>query len=168
MDNKKIFMGIWLIILFVIILLSIKISQKKEEAVKESETNATLVTNYSTFFTVNNCANKYVNYLVNKDQNNLYKLIDETYIKDNQITENNILTKIKTLDGIYTFTARKMYYLKNDNLTKYYLYGYLNQEVMDSYVSPEDYYLIITIDSDNNLFSVTPYDGSIFKEAKNG
>ena len=55
---------------------------------------------------------------------------------------------------------------KNKNLIRYYIKGDLTKEVMDEYQRPTDYYLIIDLDIKNMTFSVTPYDGKLFKEAK--
>ena len=41
-----------------------------------------------------------------------------------------------------------------------------NEETIDGLGSKKDYYVIVNLDLENQLFSITPYDGSLFKEVK--
>lgn len=165
MDKKKILIIGWGIALILIVILAVNIKNKKDADVNiNTKKDYSLVANYSKFFTVENCANKYISYLNKKDKANVYKLLSESYLTSNNITEDNVLTKIKTDNKIYNFQAKKMYQKKlNDKQIMYYIYGNLIEQVMDEYLKPVDYYLIVTIDQ-NKLFSITPYDGKIFKE----
>lgn len=124
------------------------------------------VNNINEFFTVEGCINRYLDVLSNKEFDNLLKLIDNEYLEKNMINENNILNKLESLEGINTFSAKKIYVQKIDKYNnKYYVYGKLKKEIMDGYDLGIDYYIIIKIDKKHQLYSVTPYDGEIFKEA---
>ena len=130
---------------------------------KEDKNNITIVTSTSKFYTVSNCVYRYITYLQAKDTDSLLLLLDNKYKKNNKIDNNNILDKISYLDGLYNFEARKMYEEKlNDNITRYYVYGYLVEEKIDDIGSVSDYYVIVTLDTKNKIFSITPYDGEIF------
>lgn len=53
--------------------------------------------------------------------------------------------------------------LINSNVTKYYVYGYLRVDDMDfNYNDKIDYYIIVYLNSENDTFSILPYDGEIF------
>ena len=58
-----------------------------------------------------------------------------------------------------------MYYEKlSNNIYNYYVYGKLKKDTIDNNDLGTDYYLIVKIDKEKLLFSVTPYNGEIFKE----
>ena len=165
--NKK---NIILLIILVIVFSAGILLHNYRNPVKENKKTEkiTLVKDYSRFFTISNAGNKYIQYLKNKDEDNLIILLNESYLTLNDINENNVLEKLTLLSsGNYSFEARKMYQEnKNKNLIRYYIKGDLTKEVMDEYQRPTDYYLIIDLDIKNMTFSVTPYDGKLFKEAK--
>lgn len=126
-----------------------------------------LVKEYGRFFSISNAADKYISYLNKRDKNNLILLLNKNYLEINNITNQNILNKLTLLEenNEFNFEARKMYYENIDkNMIRYYIYGYLNKNVMEEYSKPKDYYLIIDLDENNKTFEVTPYDGKIFKE----
>ena len=129
-----------------------------------SDTKIEIVTSTSKFYTVSNCANQYLGYLVDKDVDNLLLLLDKNYKKNNNINSNNIFDKISILDRRYSFNAQKMYQeTLNNDIVKYYLKGYLYVDDIDSsYNDRKDYYLIILLDNKNSTYSVIPYDGELF------
>ena len=156
-------------IFILIIIAGLMLHSYRNPAVTQKESEKiTLVKDYSRFFTISNAGNKYINYLQNKDKDNLILLLNDTYISVNEITKDNILDKLTLLNsGNYTFEARKMYQeILNQNITRYYVKGNLNIVLMDEYERPKDYYLIIEMDLKNLTFSVTPDDGKIFKGDK--
>lgn len=155
-----------LLILFIILLFVAIYVVSVDQKNKNLQLNKMiLVDNSSTFFTIEGCVNKYVNALSSSNPDDLVKLLDQNYMKENGITKDNVEDKIGYLDGIYTFSAKKMY-RKNisDIYTKYYVYGKIRQDIIDEYDLGEDYYVIVTVNNKSNLFSVTPYDGKYFKE----
>lgn len=128
-----------------------------------------IVTSTSKFYTVSNCINRYLTYLSAGDTENLMLLLNKSYKNKNNITSNNLFDKIDKFDELYSFQARKMYQdVINDNVTKYYVYGYLIKEgIDDSFVQEKvDYYFIVYLDSKNSTYSIEPYDGIIFLEAE--
>lgn len=131
----------------------------------KEETKIEIVTSSSKFYTVNNCVYRYLTYLQANDADNLTILLDGSYKKKNNISADNVLDKLEKLDGVYSFEARKMYQEElNEDITKYYVYGYLKEEVIDQSFEVEsiDYYIIVTLNAKNQTFSITPYDGEIF------
>ncbi len=160
-----IYIGVLLLLIIIIIIINITNNKSNKEELKYN-----LVENKSTFFTVESCANRYINSLVSQNSSNLMKLIDSSYIKENNINEANIISKLDNFEfDKYTFKAKKIYKEKIDNNTsKYYIYGLLQKVYIDEFDYGTDYYLIIIINEDNNLFSVIPDNGDIFKGVING
>lgn len=132
--------------------------------VSKDDNKINIVKSSSKFYTVSGCVNRYLSYLYTEDIDNLLILIDKSYKKGNNISKNNFFEKISKLDGKYTFEARKMYeQVINDNITKYYVKGYLIKEGINSDINNKiDYYIIINLDVKNSTYSVIPYDGDIF------
>lgn len=127
-----------------------------------------LLDDYSRFFTVESCVYKYINLILRDSREDLLKVLDEDYVNKNNINQDNIYNYIEKLDGVYSFKAKKIYYENIDNnFIKYYVYGYLVKETMDEIVDKQDNYYIVSIDKKNSLFSISPYDGSMFKEVNN-
>lgn len=126
----------------------------------------TIVDSPSKFYTVSNCVSRYINYVYAEDVDNIILLIDDSFKKKNGITNNNVFDKIDKFDNLYSFQARKMYQqVVNDNVTKYYVKGYLIVDDISNVISEmKDYYIIVYLDTKNSTYSVTPYDGKIFVE----
>lgn len=78
------------VILYVIIFFMVD-SMDKEEARRQ----ANIVTNYSEFYTVSSCADKYTNFLAAKDTEALLNVLSEGYKKKNFITAANILDALR-------------------------------------------------------------------------
>lgn len=130
------------------------------------ETEVSILKDNSRFYTVSSCINRYLTYLTNNDVDNLVLLVDENYKKENNIDKNNILEHLPRLDKRYSFSAKKIYEQKlNDEYTKYYVYGLLIEEIFseeDSVKNALDFYTIVTINSKDHTYSITPYDGEMF------
>ena len=92
MKNKN---NIILIIIFVIlvgVLIYIVSTDKKENSVVNESTKSykyEVVNDYSDFFTIENCVNKYFNYLSLNDKDSLMKILDQEYLT----STNNVLEK---------------------------------------------------------------------------
>lgn len=139
------------------------IDKEEEEAKKLS---ADPVTNYSEFYTVSDCANKYINYLVSKNSTSLMNILSAEYIRKNSITEENVLSNLPIVANGSVFSSKKMYMEKLDeNNYKYYISGYLETGglFMDE-ISRTQSYLIVYLDKKNNLFAIEPYDGKEYIE----
>lgn len=104
------------------------------------------------YFTIDNCINEYLNYM-NNHNNIIYKLLDEEYIKENSITEENVFNKIEEYGDYYR--TIKMYTITGDKYSTYYVYGK---------TSSKDVYLIVNTDDENKAFSIFPIDKENFNE----
>ncbi len=161
-----------IIIVFIFILIifgGIYVAEKQNPKVNKKEPEKIkILDNYNKFFTISNAASSYIRFLNNEDQDNVYLLLNDEYKKENNITKENIISKLdfNSKNGLVMFEAKKIYYENiNDNNIKYYLFGYINVDQMNTYSDKEEeYYLIINLDTKNQLFDVVPYDGEIFME----
>lgn len=163
MEHKNIVHILIILILYaVIILLLNKIGVFNKDKIK-------LVDNYSIFYTTSNSANLYLNYLANEDSKSIISLLDEEYIENNNITKENVIDKLKDFTIEFpTLRVVSMYEEKiNNNKKRYYLKGNLIDSDEDKYEIVKDYFLIVDIDSSNNTYTITPYNGKIFKEENN-
>ena len=49
------------------------------------------------------------------------------------------------------------------NIYKYYIYGFIEKDVMDSFPEQKEAYFIVKLDKKNNIFTIEPYSGEIFR-----
>lgn len=170
-NNKNI---ILLVILVMLMFVGIALynyregSSVVEEPVKEKESYI-LLKDYSRFFTVNSCVYKYVQYLQKEDFDSLFKVLDEDYISRTGINKNNLYSFLPNIsDGVYNYVSKKIYYEKiNDNLIVYYVHGYLEKNVMDSVGIKEYHDYEVILDTKNETFSISPYNGNLFNKEVN-
>ena len=135
----------------------------------EEKNEISVVTNYSEFYTVDNCINRFVTALSSKDTDSLLKQLTSSYKKENNIDENSVITVLGNIEAT-SFNTEAMYYeTENDNVNKYYVKGTLIKEALDANMNInkqelKTYYLIVYLDNKKDTFSVEPYDGKIFIE----
>lgn len=169
MEFKLTKKNIIVIIIFIILMFSglLLYNYRNPEVKKNNNNKISLVKEYGRFFSISNAADKYISYLKKQDKNNLMLILNKKYIEINNITNQNIISKLNfpNKNSESNFEARKMYQENiNKYIIRYYIYGYLTKNLMEEYSRPKDYYLIIDLDVKNKTFEVTPYDGKIFKE----
>lgn len=148
------------IIILIVILIIISHFNTNEGKLK-------IVDDYTIFFTVDDCVNNFLNYVTEGERDILLNLLNTKYKKENNISENNILEKIDNLNILnnnVTFRAKMMYEKRNNKYIEYYVYGKIYKDDMDEIKYLSDYYIIININTKEKTFSVTPYDGKVFKE----
>lgn len=135
---------------------------------KYDKTDITKVDNYSFFYTLSNSLNTYLTYL-SEENTEVYKIVEDEYKEKFGITKENVISKLKDFDiDTPSFRAEEMLYESVDkNINKYYVRGKLVSVGEDEYKIIKDYYLIIYVDSRNNTFMISPYDGSLFKGEQN-
>lgn len=171
LDKKEyVLIGIFVLIVTLVIFL-VRGNHKNDQFINTNDNQKSgkygSVTVPSTFFTVQGCAEKYINTVSSKNKDNILILLNDKYKNKNSINEDNVLNVVDDLEGTYSFKAKKMYQERiNNNQTKYYLYGKLIKNILNEIDEGKDYYLIVDIYNDSYTFDVTPYDGKIFREAK--
>ena len=167
MKSDKMIKIVMLFIIITVILMiatiAILLTMQKEtkdngqEQTQEQITEVSIVKDRNDFFTVANCVAKYIPYLTQKDSENLYNFLDDEYKTQNNITKENVLNKIQTLDDFYKFKARQMYETKiSDTITQYFVYGTLTVESTGDDEQETKFYISVKLDRQNNTFSVIP------------
>ena len=166
MKKNNLFLLIVVIILSIILVLLFNINTNNSKSNNDkNHDNYILLKDYSRFFTINSCIYKYISYLSGNNSEDLLSVLDKDYVEKNNIDVNNVYEHLDKLNGNYTFKSKKIYYKKiNDNYITYYVYGYLIEDILNKEGEKQEKYYIVNLDIKNQLFSISPYDGSIFKE----
>lgn len=116
------------------------------------------VNNATEYFTVQSCVNKYLTYAFNKDKDSLYKLLDDSYIKESDIKPENVLNYIEDVKYSYSFDATEINYVQLKEVKKYYVSGYAYEEDIDGLITNRvKIGITIILDMENKTFSVIPY-----------
>lgn len=136
--------------------------------VRSNKQEISVVDNYSRFYTLANSANMYLSYLGLENKKNVYTLLNDDFIKENKITEDNVIAKLKDFETTSpSIRVTKMLEQSlSKNTRRYYIKGNLVDISEDTYNILKDYYLILEVDENNNTYQITPYDGKIFMEEK--
>lgn len=169
MKNKKLLIAIIsLIVLAIIILIIIFISRKKfyEENIVDNDGNIVIeeepqgdieedaikdrekVINATYFFSVEECINKYLDAIKMGGAVEVISYLDENYIQQNNLTEENILTNIE--QG-YDFIATEMYEKRDKTL-----YSFIVKGVVDDDIYNQQKYYIVDLDLSNSTYKITP------------
>ncbi len=102
-----------------------------------------LIEDANTFYTVENCINLYLDYLVKDSE--LVKEIENKYYKSKNILE---------LKQEKESVAQKMWGIDNESNSKYYVYTKIRDKNLKDITSEEDYYFIVVLDKNNATFSI--------------
>ena len=151
LEHKNIVYILIILVLYTIIALLLS-------KIKFNKTEITKVDNYSVFYTLSNSLNTYLTYL-SEENTEVYNIVEDKYKEQNVITKENVISKLKAEEMLYESVDK--------NINKYYVRGKLVNVGEDEYKIIKDYYLNIYVDSRNNTFMISPYDGSLFKGERN-
>lgn len=110
------------------------------------------VDNRNDYIDVSQCVHRYFSFIRDNDAESLIKLLEKDYIKEKNITENNVLQKI------YECKDRKLYYYIKD--MRIASKSNINQYVVDCKVSngseEKNIFLIVLVDNTSAAFSILP------------
>ena len=162
--NKKI---LAIVIVIAVLFLGIyKIFFEKdivEEEKIDTET-ISIVEDNSRFFTVSSCVSKYMGYLSDRNTENLLVLLSNEYKTNNSVNSSNLYEFIGNININTTFSPKKMFQQRvSKTIYKYYVYGFIEQDLIHVDYKKQPYYLIVILDEDTMTFAIEPYDGSMFK-----
>lgn len=157
----------YIVIIVILLLIFVSISvlfnlDKKTDNVDENV--YVIEQDYSNFFTVNSCINKYIQFLVSKDTSSLLKVIDKKYITDNNLNESNVINSLGELNGIYNFVSKEMYKQNKNDIEEYYVKGILQEEGMESILSTTEQYYKLYLYEKNMTYSITPISANKYRE----
>lgn len=167
-DKSKLTAIILVIITIVVVVVTAILNNKSND-----DKDINIVTNYSNFYTVNSCLYRVITYVADKDTDSLMLILDSKYKKENNVTSDNVLNLFNSVNSQSTFVSKKMYYQTlSSNITKYYVYGYIEENVIydeNSLNKPNrvEAYFIVYLDSTNKTFSIEPYSGELFMGGDN-
>lgn len=144
-------------------------NNSSKKYVPEFDKDARIVKNFNDFYTINNCINKFLRYVNNKETKAVTSLLTNDYKKKNNINENNVLSKLSLEENSIFITKKVLYKYVDENEYIYYVYGLQgkNNITMDSNFdeskAKDAYYIVYTKDTSNNkIFSLEPYNGEEF------
>lgn len=158
------------IILAMLAILVVVISFVTKNVGENKDNNILIVENASNFYTVNSCLYRLVTYISSQDKDSLLLVLSDDYKSKNSVTKDDVMNLFPNIDITSTFVSEKMYYsMLSENITKYYVQGYIeNNQIYDEEVlqnnNSESVYFIVYLDTEQNIFSIEPYDGKIFIE----
>ena len=151
-------------LLLIVAAIIMRLSKNENVTENKEEESIAIVKNYNDFYTVNSCIYRYITFVKNKDANTLMKLLDDEFIKSNNINSTNLFNYLNTYEGNISFNSRKMYEEKVSNdITKYYVFGYVEKDIIDSLPEQQEAYFVVKMDSKNKIFTIMPYSGELFK-----
>lgn len=139
---------------------------KKTNNVSVDTESIVIVDDVNRFYTVSNCASRYINYLFAKDTDNLLILLSDKYKLENNISSNNIYDYIGNIDYNYSFSAKKMYEQRISKTSyKYYIHGKLIDDYFEiNHSTGIDYYIAVILDESNTTFAIEPYSSEEFNK----
>ena len=114
------------------------------------------VENREDFYTVKSCVEKYINYIVNDDNESVYNVLDKAYINKKNINENNIFQTVQKLDKNQIFTPTKMEYFEIDNKQIYIVYGNIREDKLNERANEIEFNITVILNKLNKTFSVIP------------
>lgn len=173
MNKRKIIILISIIVAIIMVIIITLICVKKSSnglpEIKASKEETTEVNNESQlnienqkYFEAKECISKYCSYISGIYTKNtrhglnynkmLYSLLDPNYLKENDITEDNLTEKVNI--GSYDFIINKLNY-KEENGNSIIVYGKL---VDFNKKEIQDYGFIVEMADDNKHFYIIPYD----------
>lgn len=159
-NTKKVIIASIVILLLIVGVLIYNMLVKKEDVNDNVEqedyqikVETKKVNNSSDFFTIDNYINEYINYASEKNEN-VYYLLDNNYIKDNNITKENFTDFIHdVVEENSEFITMSMNVIESGNFSTYVVYG-----IISDYNNPKgkEAYIIVNLDLYNRTFSIKP------------
>lgn len=110
------------------------------------------VSSRNDYVDISQCVNRFFSAIRDRDTVSLMELLDEDYIRDNDITENNVLQKI------YECKDRKLYYFIKE--MRYIDELNIKQYIIDCKISngneEKNIFIIVLVDNTTTSFSILP------------
>ena len=167
MNKKKIIrfsiiIAIFLIIFGIVFLLNKdKIYQNSNEEYKIDiiPYNMQVVNEYSSFFSVVNILNNYLNFIHDYNSEALFQILDQEYIDLYNIDEDNLYDNVGNFkDSLQlSFKAKNMAYKDYSNKYLYYVKGdIIANNFEDNEVILSDVMFLVSIDYDNITYAIYP------------
>ena len=155
--NLGVIIVIMLILIIILITITILIQPKKEILTEDDDTTIIIdktpkiLQIRNDFFSMEYCAQKYFQYLANKNDEAISQILDEQYQLENEITSSNL-----EYYGVPTIYKANMIYVREETTEKayYYIYGTIREDTMDERALEKQ--CNITVIIDRGTFSIIP------------
>lgn len=109
------------------------------------------------FFSIEECLQKYLEYVKNKNKDAVYSILDKQYIMDNNISKDNVLEIIPQYKD-KPYRIKIIYVITGDKYSTYYINGILDKE---------NIFFVVNTDTKSNAFSVIPSNEKIYNQKIN-
>ncbi len=171
MNLKKGMLIILSIIIILIVILMVILTLPKKEKLQQSEQRQdgaenviieyekiAKVKDRNTFFTIASCIDQYLIKVLSKDTQSIYNLLSVEYITKNQITLDNVLSKVESYSKPQIFSGKAMYEVNNtDRLSTYYVEGTIRDDVFgEQYSKGTPIKIAVQIDKVNKTYAILP------------
>lgn len=113
-------------------------------------------TSIDTIFDIKSNIETFLNCINSKDTQELIALLNNDYVKANDITSNNVLGKIKKYNNVNTFRIIEIYNYEGTTYKEYYVKGKID--------NTENIYYVISFDTTNKTFDLVPIDGNTYNK----
>lgn len=159
--NSNIKLYLFLLVLFLIIAILIILFGRENDNLQNREIDfnedMTIVNDYNMFFFVNTNINNFISKIGNEKSNELIYLLDDDYVKDNNITNSNVLDKFNNYGSNMIFSTKNLYYKNISGNYIYYAIGEISVEELDLIeVKDDSFKIILFVDYSNFTISFVP------------
>ena len=173
-QEKKVltYWGIGLVVIMVIVIILnffFPMSNVFSELFKRNDKESNkyvLVDDFSRYSTVSAAIEKFYSFQNMKDYDSVLKILDEEYVKENNITKDNIDKYLFITTNPLSYQPNKMYMRKVKGVMTFYVDGkVINQTKGIEY---RKQYLKVVLDGNTFHFSIRPIEESEYNEVANG
>ena len=134
-------------------------NNENEQGVGLSELSK--VKDIDTYCEVDNCLKTYFEMIKNNDAGVVITYLNESFIKNNNINEQNIFKVIKSYNNYDSYRTIEIYE-KIDMETRFEVYC-VSSKIDGNYI-----YFIVEMDPNNETFDIYPIDEEMYNKTKNG
>ena len=108
------------------------------------------------FYNVNYCITNYLNHVNNLNNEEILKLLDNNYLKNNNIDKNNLNNYIDTFNGLYNYSLKNIDVYSNSYYKIYLTKGLYTKEDDEIIYNSKYISHIVILDIINNTYSIIP------------
>lgn len=164
-NNQKKLIIIIIVILIITSLFAVYLSltiNNSEPIIEEplpsvDDDTASILKTENMYFAIQNVINNYYMYISNRDNKNVYAVLDDKYKNDNNLTMNNIANILNNNYQGVTYEAKEIYSKKLNNHRYYFVNGYLfNQSISGDIYGYEKSVAILVIVNSSNHYVIRP------------
>lgn len=156
-----------IIICFLIIIFTVSLIYTRifEGHVEEEKIDTTVVAlaDVNRFFTIDSAISKYFSYVTSNNSNFLFKVLDQDYVRRNNITSSNIYNFVGNYESNINSSLEEAYQVSSyKNVYKYYVKVALKLETLYTSTLQGYNYYIVTIDENDLTFAIEPISDIIY------